>query len=434
MDAKVPYERRPLPPSLYADTARAPVSAPALERDCTVSVAVVGAGYTGLSTALHLAQAGVDTVAIDAHEPGWGASGRNGGQVNPGLKHDPDEVERDFGPDLGRRMVALAGSAPQAVFDLVERHRIDCEAKQSGTIRAAVAASSLERVRAAAQQWLARGAPVEFLDADAAARATGTRRYRGAFLDRRGGSVNPLGYARGLADAAGKAGAGIYGATPALKLKRDGKFWQIETPSATIRAEQVVIGTNGYTDGLWPRLRESIVPLYTAIAATEPLQPSVAAQIMPTRSVLYEQSNFYAYYRIDAQGRFLIGGRSHLGDRSRPEHFRHLIDYAVKLFPQLRGVRWTHFWNGQVAITTDHYPHIHEPASGLRIGLGYNGRGIAMATEMGRLLAKRTLGAAKTEIDFPITGIKPMPFHSLWPAYVEARLYFGILRGWLVDR
>src|SRR5271167_1316365 len=202
----MPYERRPLPPSLYAETARAPISAPPLDHDCKVSVAVIGAGYAGLSAGLHLAEAGVDAVVIDAHEPGWGASGRNGGQVNPGLKHDPDDVEREFGPDLGRRMVALAGSAPQTVFDLIERHRIDCDAMQSGTIRAAIATSSLAEVRAAAEQWSTRGAPVDFLDADAVARMTGTRRYRGALLDRRGGSVNPLGYARGLADAANKAG------------------------------------------------------------------------------------------------------------------------------------------------------------------------------------------------------------------------------------
>ena len=430
----MPYERRPLPPSLYAETARAPISAPPLDHDCKVSVAVVGAGYTGLSAGLHLAEAGVDAVMIDAHEPGWGASGRNGGQVNPGLKHDPDDVEREFGPDLGRRMVALAGSAPQTVFDLIERHRIDCDARQSGTIRAAIATSSLAEVRAAAEQWSTRGAPVDFLDADAVARITGTRRYRGALLDRRGGSVNPLGYARGLADAANKAGAKIHGSTPALRLNRNGAYWQIDTPVAAIRAEHVIIGTNGYTDRLWPRLRESIVPIYTAIAATEPLQPDVAAQILPTRSVLYEQSNFYAYYRVDAQGRFLMGGRSRLGDRYRPEHFRHLMNYTFKLFPQLRGIRWTHFWNGQVAITTDHYPHIHEPAPGIRIGLGYNGRGIAMATTMGRLLAKRILGAVETEIDLPITGIKPIPLHPLWPAFAEARLMFGILRGWLVDR
>jgi len=128
--------RLPLPPSLYVETARAaPVTAP-LDGDRSVSVAVIGGGFTGLSCALHLAEQGVDVAVLEAHEPGWGASGRNGGQVNPGLKHDPDRVEADFGADLGRRMVALSGNAPNVVFDLIQRHQIACEAQQSGTLRA----------------------------------------------------------------------------------------------------------------------------------------------------------------------------------------------------------------------------------------------------------------------------------------------------------
>ncbi len=428
------YVRQPLPPSLYAETARPPVEAPPLQGDESVSVAVVGAGYTGLSAGLHLAEAGVEVAVLDAHEPGWGASGRNGGQVNPGLKHDPDEVERDFGPDLGRRMVALAGAAPGYVFELIERHQMVCEAARGGTIRAAIAASPLREVRAAAEQWSRRGAPVEFLDADAVAWITGTRRYRGALIDRRGGSVNPLGYARGLADAARKAGAKLHGGTPALRLRRDGAHWRIDTPAGAIRAEHVVIGTNGYTDALWPRLRATVVPAYSAIAATEPLPRDVAAEVLPLGSVLYEQSHFFAYYRFDAEGRFLMGGRSRIEDTPRPEHFRHLINYAHKLFPRLGTARWTHFWNGQVALTADRYPHIHEPAPGVHIGLGYNGRGIAMATAMGRLLAKRILAAPAAEIDLPITRIKAIPFHFLWPAFVTARLVAGQLRGWIEER
>ena len=430
----MPYVRQPLPPSLYAETARPPVEAPPLEGNHSVSVAVVGAGYTGLSAGLHLAEAGVDVAVIDAHEPGWGASGRNGGQVNPGLKHDPDEVEQGFGPDLGRRMVALAGAAPGYVFELIERHQMVCEAARGGTIRAAIATSPLCNVRAAAEQWSRRDAPVEFLDAESITKITGTRRYRGGLIDRRGGSVNPLGYARGIADAARKAGAKLHGGTPALRMRRDGARWRIDTPSGAIRAEHVVIGTNAYTDALWPRLRATVVPVYSGIAATEPLPRDVVAEMLPLRSVLYEQSHFYAYYRFDAQGRFLMGGRSRLADTPRPEHFRHLVDYARKLFPRLGTARWTHFWNGRVAITADRYPHIHEPAPGIHVGLGYNGRGIAMATAMGRLLAKRVLGAPAAEVDLPITRIKAIPFHFLWPAVVTAQLVAGQVRGWLEER
>jgi glycine/D-amino acid oxidase-like deaminating enzyme len=152
--------RRPLPPSLYAETARTAVPTPPLDGDRRVDVCVIGGGFTGLSAALHLAQQGVDVAVLEAHEPGWGASGRNGGQVNPGLKYDPDQVEADFGADLGRRMVALSGDAPNVVFRLIERHQIECDALQSGTLRAAFGARDAASVRASAQQGMRRNAPV----------------------------------------------------------------------------------------------------------------------------------------------------------------------------------------------------------------------------------------------------------------------------------
>ena len=129
--------RRPLPRSLYAETARPAIDTPPLDGDRRVDVCVIGGGFTGLSAALHLAEQGVEVAVLEAHEPGWGASGGNGGQVNPGLKHDPDQVEADFGADLGGRMVALSGDAPNAGVRLIERHQIDCDALQSGTLRAA---------------------------------------------------------------------------------------------------------------------------------------------------------------------------------------------------------------------------------------------------------------------------------------------------------
>src|SRR5580698_3908297 len=182
-----------LPPSLYADTARAAPATPPLQGDRRTAVAIVGGRFTGLSTALHLAENGVDVAVLEANQPGWGASGRNGGQVNPGLKHDPDQVEADFGPDLGRRMVALSGNAPKIVFDLIERHQITCSALRSGTLRSAITAKGAREVRASTEQWVRRGAPVAVLERDGVGQATGTAaRYQAAMLDRRGGQLNPL--------------------------------------------------------------------------------------------------------------------------------------------------------------------------------------------------------------------------------------------------
>jgi glycine/D-amino acid oxidase-like deaminating enzyme len=418
--------RKPLPRSLYADTARPAAATPPLDGDRRVDVCVIGGGFTGLSAALHLAQQGVDVAVLEAHEPGWGASGRNGGQVNPGLKHDPDQVEADFGPDLGRRMVALSGEAPNVVFRLIERHQIECDALQSGTLRAALAARDGAGVRASAGQWIRRDAPVELLESAAARDATGTGRYVCAMLDRRGGQVNPLGYARGLAQAAMQAGAAVHGATPALAVKRNG-LWNVRTPTGTVRADKLVLATNGYTDDVWPGLRRSVVPVFSAIVASEPLPEP----LMPTRPSLYELGRVTVYYRFDRANRLLMGGRSVQRDITGPDELRHLIGYAERLWPEMRGVPWTHAWSGQLAITPDHYPHVHEPDESALVCLGYNGRGVAMSTAMGPQLAKRVIGGATAPIDMPITTLKEIPFHALWRSAVTARVVYGRVRDWL---
>jgi len=423
--------RLPLPPSLYAETAIPAPDTPALDGDRRVAVAVIGGGFTGLSAALHLAEQGVDVAVLEANEPGWGASGRNGGQVNPGLKHDPDQIERDFGADLGARMIALSGNAPNFVFDLIRRHQITCEAIQAGTLRAAYARRTADGIRATASQWIGRGAPAVLMDAAECRAMTGTDRYAAALLDRRGGQVNPLSYARGLARAAIQAGAAVHGETPARRASREAGLWRIDTPSGVVRADRMIIATNGYSDDFWPDLRRSIVPVYSAIVASEPLPDHVAGAITPGRPVLYEMGEITVYYRVDRQGRLLMGGRSVQRDVGRPADLQYLVDYAVRLWPALKGVRWNHGWSGQLAVTKDHYPHVHEPAEGVLICLGYNGRGVAISSAMGPELARRITGGPSARIDMPVTGIKTIPFHGLWKQAVQARVAYGRIRDLL---
>ncbi|WP_158802035.1 MULTISPECIES: FAD-binding oxidoreductase [unclassified Acidisoma] len=418
---------RPLPPSLYAETAIAAPDLPRLEGKARATVGVIGGGITGLSTALHLAERGIDVALVEAHEPGWGASGRNGGQVNPGLKPDPDDVERDFG-ELGQRMVRFSYAAPEALFRLVERHQLRCEARQAGTLRAATNAKTLSGLAKLAAQYERRGLSAQLLDAAAAAEATGTVRYTGILRDPTGGSVQPLGYARGLAKAATSAGARIFAASPATALLREAGGWRITTPNGVLSAERLVIGTNGYSDDLWPKLRRSVVPLFSGITATEKLPEAVAATIMPGGGVLYELGHITVYYRVDVEGRLLMGGRSASRDLAGPDAFGFLQDYARRLWPALTGVRWTHGWNGQLAMTPDHYPHLHEPEPDVLIALGYNGRGVAMATAMGGIIARRIAGEAPDTLDMPVTAITPMRLHALWPLAVQGTIAWGRLR------
>lgn len=426
--APTSFQTAPLPPSLYADTAIPPVDLDPLTGDATAEVAIVGGGFTGLSTALHLAEQGVSCIVLEANEPGWGASGRNGGQVNPGLKHEPDALEERFGADLGGRMVRLGNDAPGLVFALCARLGIACHARRTGTIRAAPTAAAEAKVRETVRQWAARGADVAWLDAGESRAATGTGHYRGVMLDRRGGNLNPLSYARGLATAARSAGARVCGATPVRSLRREGSGWAAATPRGTVRAGRVVVGTNGYTGPLVPDLAQSIVPVYSGITATEPLPADLAGSIMPSRSSLYEISARYIYYRVDEAGRFLMGGRSVMHDTHAPADYTVLVRHARELFPALESVRWTHCWNGQVAVTTDELPHLHEPEPGLTIALGYNGRGVAMATAVGRMLARRAAGAPAEALDLPLTPIRPMPLHGFWRLGVAAEMAWSAMK------
>jgi glycine/D-amino acid oxidase-like deaminating enzyme len=417
-------------PNLYRDTAELAAPTVPLDGDVRADVVVVGAGFTGLSSALHLAERGAHVVVLEAEEPGWGASGRNGGQVNPGLKHDPDDVERDFGADLGRRMNALAGGAPAFVFALIKQHGIECEARQNGTLRAAVRAKHAALIRTSVEQLAGRGAPVELVEGAVLQRATGTDRYLAAMWDRRGGDLNPLSFARGLARVAMRAGAAVHGGTPVLGLSRHGDAWRARTATGTVTAEQVVLATNGYTDDLWPKLRRTVVPVFGAMTATARLPNGICEAVMPSRAALYESGTVTVYYRVDQSQRLLIGGRGPMREIDHPSAIPHLMAYAHRLWPALAGVAWSHAWGGRLAMTQDQYPHIHEPAPGIIACLGYNGRGVALATTMGGQIAKRIL-ESRAEIDMPITNLKTIGLHAFWPLAVRAVIARGRLSDFL---
>lgn len=419
----------PLPPSLYAAATPAGPAMPPLHADATTDVAIVGGGFTGLSVALHLAEAGVDTVLLEAREPGWGASGRNGGQVNPGLKLDPDEIVAKFGESIGQGLIDLSWGAPQSLFDTIARHQIRCDARQQGTLRAARGAVAGAAVRASAGQCIGHGMPVEWLDAEAMRGLTGSDGYAGGMLDRRGGDVNPLALARGLAQAALNAGARLHDATRAIALRREGDLWHIATEAgATLRAKRVVLGTNGYSDRLWPGLARSVIPVFSSIVATAPLPAELAEAMLPARCSVYEAGTITVYYRIDLQGRLVLGGRGPQRPIGSVDPVRYLIRHAERLWPGLRrAVTWTHGWNGQLAMTRDHLPHLHTPAPGLHALLGYNGRGVALSHALGKALAAAL--ATGAPMPLPSSSLVPVPLHRFWRIGVAA----GMLAGRMKD-
>lgn len=403
----------PLAPSLWAATAPAPPETPPLAESVTADVCIIGGGYCGLSAALHLAEQGARVRLLEAEEPGWGGSGRNGGQVIPGLKYDPDELERKFPGEAGQRLVAFAGGTADVVFELIAKHRMDVPHVRVGWVQGAHTAAGLAEATERAAQWARRGVAARVLDAAQAAALLGTEKYLGGWIDPRGGGVQPLAYARGLARAAKAAGAALHGGTRATALdRRDGR-WTVATASgATVTAEQVVVATNGYSGDLVPRLRQSVIAMNSFMIATAPLGDNLRRAVLPEGHVSSDTRKLLLYFRLDHTGRMLMGGRGPLREPRGPADWAHLERVLAKMFPPLAGTPIAYRWCGRVALTRDFLPHLHAPAPGLLIDIGCMGRGVGLQTAMGRAIATHLRSGDIRDLPLPPTPLRAIPLHA----------------------
>ena len=404
------------------DAAAAPETPPA-EGDLKADVLVIGAGYLGLSAALHLAERGIDVIVVDRYAPGYGASGRNGGQVIPGLKYDPDELEDLFGQEIGERLWRFAGATADIVFDLIERHGLDAKARRTAWVQPADTVAAASRGRRRAEQWTKRGADVGFLDKDRVAAVTGAARYVGAFVDRRAVSIQPLSYARELARGGLRAKARICGGTEILELTRSAKGWCARAArDTTIAADTILVCTNAYSDDRFvPGLGRSIVAANSLQIATEPLASEHRERILPRGELASDTRRIIRYWRISDDGRLVMGGRGPYHEPSTESDWAHLKRDVTELFPFLGPVRFTHRWGGRVAIHTNYLPHLHAPSSGILVAIGCQGRGIGWQTAMGRELAELVIEPRREPL-FPFTPVRPIPFHHFKSLGVSATI------------
>lgn len=409
----IPDEVPVLANSLWTATAHAAPPAPALRGEVEADVAIVGGGVTGLSAALHLAERGLSVVVLEGRPLGWGASGRNGGQLNPGLKHDPDAIEARFGPDIAARMLRLTGEAPAFAMSLVRRLGIDCDAVQPGWIQPSHDAASAAVQEARVQQWARRGVEIRRLSRAEVADLIGTDVYSGGILDPRGGNLHPLNFTLGLAAAAQRAGARIYAQNPVISIRSEGDRQVLTTSAGRVRATRVLLCTNAYTDALVPPLARTLVQVQSVQVASAPLPAGLRQSILPGRQAASDGRRVMVYYRMDAAGRFIIGGRGDYNARATAALMENLRRIARKMFPQLGDVPFDHAWGGYVAMTADHYPHLVPIGGAMLSATGYNGRGLALATAMGRVMADWASGRPAAELDFPVTPPRPIPFHFL---------------------
>lgn len=402
------------PPTVWDRTAPPPPPTGPLEGELRVDVAIVGAGFTGLSAALHLAQRGIGAAVVEAGEIGAGASGRNNGQVIPTLSRaDPDGLIKVFGEEKGERFIALIRDSAALVFDLIRQHNMQAEAAQNGWIQPAHRPSRMKLAEARVRQWGDHGAPVELFDREAMQRLTGSDTWAGGWINRTGGRINPLGFARELAAAAIAAGAKVFTRSPAVAVNRHGALWRVVTQGGTLVADRVILATGPYTDGLWPGLAESIVPIRSYQMATTPVTDNLRATIIPGDQAVSDTHNDLYFYRYDGDGRLVTGGALMLALDWR-NRIRNRIGARVnRVFPQLGTPEFEDIWWGYVGITQDRLPHVHELAPGVLTFVGCNGRGVALGTAIGREMAAVCAGLSLEESALPITPLKPIPFHAI---------------------
>jgi glycine/D-amino acid oxidase-like deaminating enzyme len=383
-------------------------------------VVIVGGGYTGFSAALHLAERGTRVVLLEGAEIGYGGSGRNVGLVNAGMWVMPDELPGVLGDVYGSRLLDVLGNAPRLVFDLVEKHGIDCEINPAGTLHCAVGQSGLDELKQRAEQWSRRGAPVRLLDAVETATKVGTDAYAGALLDMRAGTIQPLAYARGLARAAIAAGAQVFTGSPVTGAERNGTRWAVKTAHGTVTADWVIVATNAYTVSPWNVVRTELVHLPYFNFATVPLSAEMQARILPERQGAWDTKEVLSSFRFDKRGRLVFGSVGALRGTGLGIHKAWARRSLRKLFPGIGDVAFEAEWYGKIGMTADNLPRFHRLADNVVGFSGYNGRGIAPGTVFGHTLAELVSGhIAEADLPLPVTDPQAQSFRSAREGYYE---------------
>lgn len=415
--------------SLWHAISRERRKRPVLQGRLDVDLAIVGGGFSGLSTALHAAEKGISVAVLEAEIIAWGATGRNAGFVVPNFaRMDPDSILAHLGAERGERLIDFAAGSADLVFDLIRRHGINCDAVQNGWIQPAHSPAALEKVKSRADQWARRGRPVVTLDRQEVEALTGARGYVGGWTDRSGGVLNPVAYALGLADGAEKAGAKIFEHTPVASIDRVADGWALQTRLGLVRAAKVLVATNAYGGSLDPLLGRTYIPLKVFQIATAPLPHEIRTRLLPGGQGVGDTRRNLFTFRFDADNRLISGGMHILGagaDTRVPQTIWRRLGRHLDL-PDLPPLAYG--WSGMAAVESDFLPHLLDLGPGLIAGRACNGRGIAMTTAMGKVLADWAAGAEARDLPVPFAPPAPIPFHALLRHAPNMLLGWSILR------
>jgi len=391
--------------SWYSATATTlPVQPPA-EGQLRCDVCVVGGGYTGVSTALHLAGKGYKVILLEANRIGWGASGRNGGQVGTGMRMDQDDLEVRFGVPRAHELWSLALSSQQKVRQLIKQYSIDCDYTR-GVLYPDHRARFVDSSRRYAE-FLNNNYDYEaitFLDRAAMQEQTGSDAYYGGTLDTGAAHLHPLNYCLGLAQAALDAGVRVFEGSRVESIG-NGEPALVSTGNAEITADYVVVGCNGYSGQLLPQVATRVMPINNFIIATEPLDQHASA-VLPNNYAVADSRFVVNYFRRSSDGRLLFGGGENYRHRF-PSDIEALVRKPfTQIYPQLCGVRFDYRWGGTLAVTMNRLPHFCRTRPNIYSAGGYSGHGVAMATMAGSIIAEAIDGQASR---FDLLGSLPSP-------------------------
>jgi glycine/D-amino acid oxidase-like deaminating enzyme len=408
------------PPSLYGAAGVEPPIAGTSRWTDSVDVAIVGGGITGLWTAYHLVTKGARVAVLEARQIGNGASGRAFGQLVPYLKHGDRKVVADFG-DRGEALSQAVSAAPAEIAAFIEQYQIACAATHSGLLFGAHTAAGQRSLEATTADLQKQNAPARMLYGADAAAIVGSDFYPAVLLDPRGFHLDPLAYARGVARAAIAQGASVYPDTRVDTMTPHGSGWELRCGDRKLTAASVILATNAYSGDLWPPLARSVVPVVGHGAVTEPLPEEALARILPGGHPLTDTRRLFSGVRK-------FGGRLHVsidGAAFTPgasDAQSAVSQRLEELYPWLPTPRVTESWSGWIALTVDQYPRLHKLAKSVWSGLGCNGRGLAMASILGRDLAHLAQGGSEQETTFPVTPLRTFPVHDAAALVVAATM------------